>query len=152
MDKYKAILIKLVKEDYIYVIFLLAFVSMFGSLYFQFILNLPPCNLCYVQRYFMYPMAAVSVLLILFKKKINPLLWLILSVPGLLVALYHVYIQSTGTPNTLSFVPCNPDIPCELIDLKLFGFLTIPMMSLISFVFITALVIAAWYLNRKKSN
>src|SRR6187551_1513224 len=100
MEKYKARIIDFVKEDYIYLIFLISFAAMFGSLYFQFILNLPPCSLCYVQRYFMYPLAIISMILILFKKKINSLFFLILSVPGLLVGIYHVYIQSVGTPNT----------------------------------------------------
>ena len=152
MGKYKTKFIDFIENDYIYLIFLISFVSVFGSLYFQFILNLPPCNLCYVQRYFMYPLLPISMLLILFKKKINSLYFLILSIPGLLVGLYHVYIQSVGVPNTLSFVPCDEHIPCELIDLKLFGFLTIPMMSMLAFVFITVLVLLSFYLSKKDRN
>lgn len=145
-------IINFVKEDYIYLIFLIAFAAMFGSLYFQFILNLPPCSLCYIQRYFMYPLAIISLILIFFKKKINSLFFLILSVPGLLVGIYHVYIQAVGTPNTLSFAPCTTDVPCEVIDIKLFGFLTIPMLSMMAFAFITILVIVSWYLKRSKTN
>jgi len=151
MEKYKTKLVELVRDNYVYLIFLIAFAAMFGSLYFQFILNLPPCSLCYVQRYFMYPLAIITMFLILFKKRINSLFFLILSVPGLLVAIYHVYIQSVGVPNTLSFAPCTADVPCEVIDTKLFGFLTIPMLSALAFLFVTVLVIVAWYLNKKKS-
>ncbi|MFS8131250.1 MAG: disulfide bond formation protein B [Candidatus Dojkabacteria bacterium] len=152
MNEYKAKALKILKDDYIYLLFLIGFASMFGSLYFQFILNLPPCALCYVQRYFHYPIAIISMILILFKKKINSLFFLILSVPGLLVAIYHVYIQSVGVPNTLSFAPCTIEVPCEVIDIKLLGFITIPMLSVLAFATITLIVIVSWYLNKKKSN
>ncbi|MEO6728805.1 MAG: disulfide bond formation protein B [Candidatus Dojkabacteria bacterium] len=152
MQEYKAKALKFLKEDYIYFLFLIAFASMFGSLYFQFILNLPPCSLCYVQRYFMYPIAIISMVLILIKKKVNSLFFLILSVPGLLVGIYHVYIQSVGVPNTLSFAPCTLDIPCEIPDIKILGFITIPMLSALAFATITVIVILSWWLNKKKSN
>ncbi|MEP7103336.1 MAG: disulfide bond formation protein B [Candidatus Dojkabacteria bacterium] len=150
MQNYKTKLINFIKDDYLVIIFLLSFASVAGSLYFQFFLNLPPCNLCYVQRYFMYPLLPIAALLILFKKKINSPWFLILSVPGILVAIYHVYIQSTGTPN-ISFIPCSEALPCEVIDIKLFGFLTIPMMSLMAFAGITVLVILSWWLSRKSN-
>ncbi len=150
MEKYRTKVIDFIKNDYIYLIFLISFVSVFGSLFFQFYLNLPPCSLCYVQRYFMYPMLPIAIVLILLKKKINSLFFLLLSVPGFLVGIYQVYIQSVGIPNTLSFAPCTADVPCEVIDIKFFGFLTIPMLSALAFLFVSVFVIVSWYLNKKK--
>ncbi len=100
----------------------------------------------------MYPLLPITAVLIFLKKKVNPLIFLISSIPGLLVGLYHVYIQSAGVPNSISFLPCTSAIPCEVVDIRLFGFLTIPMLSAVGFFAVTVLVVVAWYLTKKRSN
>jgi disulfide bond formation protein DsbB len=136
-------------ENYIYIIFIVSAVSMFGSLFFQFILNLPPCSLCIDQRYFMYPLVPITVLLILFKKKINPIFFLISSIPGMAIATYHVYLQSTGAPLSDLFIPCNPQVPCNTVDYTLFGIITIPQLSWMAFCLITIIAMVGGYLYWK---
>lgn len=128
-------------------IFFVAFGSMFGSLFFQYYLNLPPCALCIVQRYFMYPMAFIAAYGVVFKKKLYPV-YLVLSVLGGLVATYHVYIEQTGVPSSLG--ACSLGQSCNDIVLELFGFLTIPMMSLGAFVAIIVVSIIGIRNSRKE--
>ncbi len=128
-------------------IFLIAFASMMGSLTFQYVYNLPPCALCIVQRYFMYPIAFIAAAAVVFKKKLYPF-YLILSIVGGAVAAYHVYIEQTGVPSALG--ACSQGQSCNEIVLELFGFLTIPMMSLASFIAIIVISIVGIMKNRKK--
>lgn len=71
-----------------------------------------------------------------------------MTIPGMLIAAYHVYIQSTGTENILG--NCTTDVPCNVIDYQLGGVFTIPMLSLIAFASINVILIIAFILNRKE--
>src|SRR5882672_7048743 len=67
-----------------------------------------------------------------------------LTVLGALIALYHYLIQMI--PALAPFTPCRADaggVSCENIDWQLFGFITFPLLSLIAFVLITALLIVS---------
>lgn len=129
-------------------IFFIAFSAMMGSLIFQYVYNLPPCALCITQRYFMYPIAFIAAVGILLRKKLYPL-YLILGTMGGLVASYHVYIEQTGVPSALG--ACSLGQSCNEIVLELFGFLTIPMMSLGAFVAIIVISLEGIIQNKKKA-
>jgi disulfide bond formation protein DsbB len=121
-------------------IFFIAFGAMFGSLFFQYYLNLPPCALCIVQRYFMYPIAFIAAFGVVFRKRLYPV-YLALSILGGLIAAYHVYIEQSGVPST--FGACTQGQSCNDIVLELFGFLTIPMMSLMAFIAIAVISVVS---------
>ncbi len=84
----------------------------------------------------MYPIAFIAAVGILLRKKLYPL-YLILASIGGVIATYHVYIEQTGTPSALG--ACSQGQSCNEIVLELFGFLTIPMMSLGAFVVIVVI-------------
>ena len=111
--------------------FLVALVSTLGSLYFSELQGLAPCLLCWYQRIFMYPLVFIVIIGILTKdrsvtKYILPLVGI-----GGLIAMLHVYIQTFPT----SFIACTfNDVSCSDNYFTYFGFVTIPVMSLVSFV------------------
>jgi disulfide bond formation protein DsbB len=139
--------IKTIKDQYIYFVFIFSFFATAGSLGFEFIINLPPCSLCIYQRIFMYPLLALTTLTILFKKKLSIILIFLMTIPGMFLAAYHVYVQTTGTKILIG--DCTPAVPCNVIDYQLFGFLTIPMMSFLAFTSINIILVLAFYWNRK---
>lgn len=114
--------------------FLVTIGAMFGSLYFSEIAKYPPCDLCWYQRILMYPQV-VLIGLALMKKNRDVIMQVrILSGLGLIIALYHVYLQSGGT----ALVPCSATgslaVPCGVKNFQEFGFVTIPVMALTGYV------------------
>ena len=123
----------------VFICWIIASVSALGSLFFSEVMDLPPCSLCWYQRAFMFPL--VIVLLVgLFpvdKRIFNYSFPLALAGWGF--AVYHYLLYSGIIPEDLQ--PCSQGVSCSETYLDLFGFLTIPMLSLISFSTILVLLL-----------
>jgi disulfide bond formation protein DsbB len=115
----------------VFICWLVASVSTLGSLFFSEIMELAPCSLCWYQRIFMFPL--VIILLIgLFPFDTNIIKYALpLAIIGWGFAFYHYLLYSGIIPESIQ--PCSQGVSCSETYLDLFGFLTIPMLSLISF-------------------
>lgn len=123
--------------------FLIALSAMLGSLFFQFVMGLFPCELCWFQRIFMYPLPFIIGVSIL--KKEDPFFYGIpLCLIGSLLAIYQSGTQFLSIAST-----CSAGTDCSQILIAPFGYITIPVMSLTAFVAVAVLL----YLGRsnKKS-
>jgi len=105
----------------------------FGSLYFSEIAGFAPCTLCWYQRIFMYPQLLLITLALIKKdRSIAPYLFSLTGI-GLLVALYQLLLPYLPF-NTVS---CSTTaVSCTIEYVSYFGFITIPLMSFISFVLV----------------
>ena len=117
--------------------YLLALAGMVGSLFYSEVALFTPCVLCWYQRIFVY--ASVFILglaLYLGDRAVIPYAK-ILSVVGGFVALYHVSLPFF--PHTTT--TCSPasSVSCSETYFTTFGYVTIPIISLTSF-------IATWFL------
>jgi disulfide bond formation protein DsbB len=128
-------LINFAKSYLLYIVLVAALISMMGSLFFSEILKLPLCSLCWYQRIAMFPLVAILTVGTLRQDKGLHLYVLPLSIFGMLVAFYHTLIQY-GLINE-AITPCSLGISCSTKYLNLFGFITIPLLSLLSFSLIT---------------
>jgi disulfide bond formation protein DsbB len=127
--------------NFVFLCWLVATVSTLGSLFFSEVMELPPCVLCWYQRIFMFPLAIVLTIgLFPFDKNIVRYA-LPLAAIGWAVALYHYLLYSGFIPENLQ--PCSQDVPCSKINLELFGFITIPLLSLFSFSIVVVLLMIA---------
>lgn len=131
-----------------YAVFVVALFSTLGSLYASEILKLTPCTLCWYQRIAIYPIVAIAVVGILLKDKNLPRYVLPFSIAGLLIAIYHNLLVWNIIPEATA--PCVVGIPCNVQELVLFGFITIPFLSLLAFAFITFCMILYVRLNNPK--
>jgi len=130
----------------IFICWIVASVSTLGSLFFSEIMELAPCALCWYQRVFMFPLVIILLLgLFPFDKSIIKYA-LPLAIAGWGFAFYHYLLYSGFIPESIQ--PCSQGVSCSETYLDLFGFLTIPMLSLISF---SALVTLLLILKRKLS-
>ena len=116
---------------FLFAAWLVAAVSTLGALFLSEIMQVAPCVLCWYQRAFMFPLVLVLAagLFPLDGKVVryaSPL-----AAAGWLVALFHLLLTKGVIPETLA--PCTQGIPCSRIDVEWFGFLTLPMLSLLSF-------------------
>ena len=62
-----------------------------------------------------------------------------LALCGLAVALYHTLLQVGIIPE--SAAPCRQGVPCTDVSVNLFGFLSIPMLSLLVFSAVAGLLL-----------
>jgi len=122
----------------IFICWIIASVSTLGSLFFSEIMEFPPCALCWYQRIFMFPLVIILLVgLFPFDKSIIKYA-LPLALAGWGFAFYHYLLYSGFIPKSLQ--PCSQGVSCSESYLDLFGFLTIPMLSLISFSTLVALL------------
>lgn len=120
--------------------FVVAAVSMAGSLYFSEVANFVPCKLCWYQRIAMYPLVPVLGLAAWRRDTNIRIYGIALAGIGAVISSYHVVLERY--PSLESGV-CDPNNPCTLIWIRRFGYLTIPTMALSAFAAIVALLVIA---------
>ncbi len=124
---------------------LVATISTLGSLFFSEVMELPPCSLCWYQRIFMFPLPVVLFMGLMptegrsFDARAVRYA-LPLAIPGWLIALYHLGLQSGVIPEAAA--PCTQGVSCTDVTMQLFGFLSIPMLSFLSFTIMIGLMLA----------
>jgi disulfide bond formation protein DsbB len=117
---------------------LVAAVSTLASLFFSEIMELPACVLCWYQRVFMFPLVVV-LLVGLFPFDTNSIRYALpLAMIGWGFAFYHFLVYSGIIPEDLQ--PCSEGVSCTETYLDWFGFISIPLLSLLSFSIIIALL------------
>ena len=127
-------------KNYTVLIFLITFAAVVGSLYFSDVLLIEPCYLCWWQRVFQYSLFAITLASLVFKIRLQKLHVLALAVPGFLFALYHYLLQTFGLFK--EFSACTSAAkPCDVVDVKYFGFITIPFLSLLALTTIILIVL-----------
>lgn len=124
---------------------LVAMISTLGSLFFSEVMELPPCSLCWYQRIFMFPLPVVLFVGLMPDGEqsfdVRAVRYALpLAIVGWLIALYHLGLQSGIIPE--SAAPCTQGISCTDVSLQLFGILSIPMLSFLSFTIMIGLMLA----------
>jgi|SRR5579872_1600979 len=132
-----------VKKHILYIAWAVALAATLGSLYFSNILHFAPCVLCWYQRIFMYPLVLIIGIEILRKDKMIDVYVLPMAMIGFAISVYHNLLVWNIIPE--SAAPCTIGVPCTTKFVDYFGFITIPFLSLISFLFI----IIAMFIYRK---
>jgi disulfide bond formation protein DsbB len=129
----------------LFLCWLLATVSTLGSLFFSNVMDFAPCILCWYQRIFLFPLVIVLAMG-LFPFDIKVVRYALpLAIAGWLTALYHNLLYSGIIPESIQ--PCSQGVSCTEKYIDLFGFITIPMLSALSFSTIILLLIILKILN-----
>ena len=122
------------RAGFAYLAFAQALVATLGSLYFSEVAQFLPCNLCWYQRIFMYPLVFVLGAGILTKDPKLTRYVLPLSLTGFAISFYHVLTQY----NILApSAECVAGISCTTRWLNWAGFIEIPLLAFIAFGVIT---------------
>jgi disulfide bond formation protein DsbB len=122
-------------ESFLFFSWIASFIATLGSLFFSEVLQYIPCELCWFQRIFMYPL--VIILGIAYSKKdvhISKYV-LPLSLIGGSISFYHYLIQKVPSLGENS-ISCGV-IPCTGEYINWLGFITIPFLALTAFTIIT---------------
>jgi disulfide bond formation protein DsbB len=128
--------------------FLIAFGSMALSLFYSNVIGFPPCELCWVQRIFLYPQVLLFGMELYKKDKTMLDHSMALAICGALVSMYHVYIEHGGS-SALGCATGGADtISCATRYVYEFGYVSIPVMALTASLFIILLVVNYKYMSR----
>ena len=123
----------------LFLCWLLASVSTMGSIFFSHVMAFAPCVLCWYQRICLFPLVIILAAgLFPFDKSVVKYA-LPLAIAGWLTAFYHNLLYAGIIPESIQ--PCSQGVSCTEEYIDLFGFLTIPMLSLLSFSTIIILLI-----------
>lgn len=130
---------KFIQKNGLFIAFLVALGASLGSLFYSNIAGFPPCDLCWYQRIFMYPQAIILGLGIWIRDYKIKIYAMVLSVIGALIAAYQVILQFQVSDVLINLADCTTDITqpsCSAIEVLEFGYITLPVMSLIVFILI----------------
>ncbi len=141
---------KVLSKFSVHILTFLSLSAVVGSLVYSNVIGFPPCDLCWIQRIFMYPIPLLG-LTSLFRnykeknkeknqeKNKEALYFSIpLAVLGGMVALYHSYTNLGGG----SLLPCTAEGgACSKLYVLEYGYITIPFMALSLFVYILTIAI-----------
>ncbi|MEE2725620.1 MAG: disulfide bond formation protein B [Candidatus Latescibacterota bacterium] len=118
---------------------LIAFVSTLGSLFFSYVMEFAPCVLCWYQRICLFPLVLILARgLFPFDPKASKYA-LPLAGVGWCLAAYHSLLYAEWIPADMQ--PCTQGVSCTEVHIKLFGFLSIPYLSLIAFTLLSTILI-----------
>lgn len=129
--------------------FIITFSALLLTLFYSEVLHYAPCDLCWYQRVFLYPLPFLFALA-MYKKDMHVLAYVkLLSIFGAVIALYHhllqmgydIYTPCSGAPFAAS---------CAKPSFVEFGFVTFPLMSFALFTFLIALILITEYVHHKK--
>lgn len=131
----------------VFLAWLVAAAASLGALFLGEVMGMLPCVLCWYQRIFMFPLVFVLAAgLLPYDTKVIRYA-LPLAVVGLLIASFHALLVAGVIPENLT--PCTQGVPCSKVQIQWFGFLTIPMLSLLAFLAVNGLLICAHFNSSK---
>ena len=126
---------------------LVAAVSTLGALFFGEVMQLPPCVLCWYQRICMFPLVLILPAgLFPYDPKVIRYALLLAAIGGSIAA-FHMLVVAGVTPESIQ--PCTQGVPCSEKVIEWFGFVTIPLLSVVAFAAIIALLVLAFIRSPK---
>ena len=127
----------------VFACWLVAATSTLGALFLGEVMGVTPCVLCWYQRIFIFPLVFILAAgLIPFDPKIVRYA-LPLAAAGWLVAVFHLLLAAGVIPESIT--PCSQGVPCSQEQIEWFGFVTIPLLSVVAFSIINSLLVATYF-------
>jgi disulfide bond formation protein DsbB len=113
-----------------------------GSLFFSEIAHFVPCELCWFQRIFMYPLAIVTLLAAIANDHRIARYLLPLPVIGAGMAVYHILVEERVVEQTNACLVSAPG-GCAVKWVDELGYVTIPVLALTGFILAFAFLLLA---------
>jgi disulfide bond formation protein DsbB len=119
---------------------IVAALATLGSLYLSQIAGLTPCEFCWFQRICMYPLSLLlGIAAFRGEVGIAKRYFMPIAIVGAGLAIYHYQLEHiAGEPTA-----CSVQVPCNSAAFNIFGFISVPFLSLAAFALITTLLLLA---------
>jgi disulfide bond formation protein DsbB len=109
-----------------------------GSLYFSEVANYTPCTLCWYQRIAMYPLVLILGIAAVRRDTGVRIYAIPVALVGATIAAYHYLLEWFPQIDTGA---CTVGIPCTQVWFREFGFVSLPLLALIAFGLVIALLL-----------
>lgn len=129
-----------------YAAWLVSIIATLGSLYFSEVKGFIPCELCWYQRIFMYPLTLILGVATFKNDAALKQIVLPMSITGGIISVFHYMEQKI--PGFGGIKPCASGVPCNSEYINWLGFITIPFLAMTAFTLIT-IVTLCWTNNKK---
>lgn len=108
-----------------------------AALVYSEVFGFVPCGFCWIERMFLFPQIFLLLVAIYCKDALVARYGIVLSITGLVIALYHHYLQMGGS----AFVRCPSagTVDCAKRIMFEFGFMTFPLLAAAGFALLSAL-------------
>jgi disulfide bond formation protein DsbB len=133
-------------QYFLYSAWVVSITATLVSLYFSDIRGFIPCELCWFQRIFMYPLTLILGVATFQNDSGLRKIILPMSIIGGTISILHYLEQKVE--GFAGIKPCASGVPCNSEYINWFGFITIPFLALMAFVLITIFTI----LSRDKNS
>lgn len=110
---------------------LVAFAATAGALFIGEIMLMVPCQLCWYQRIFMFPLALILGMACFSEDRRGAVYALPLALGGAAMAGYHTLLVAGVIPK--AWLPCNAGVSCADQQLEILNGIQIPWLSLAAF-------------------
>jgi len=133
--------------------FLVALGAVLLSLFYSEIVGFPPCELCWIQRIFLYPQLILFGMELYKKDRSIVDFSIVFAILGSLVSIYHVYVENGGSSSLgcAAITPTNANqVSCAVRYIYEFGYVTMPIMALTLSLFIITILLNYKYMARVK--
>jgi disulfide bond formation protein DsbB len=128
---------QLIRPNAVGMAFWIALLATMGSLYFSEVAHFEPCKLCWYQRIAMYPLVVLLGIAAVRRDDGIRLYAGALAAIGAVIATYHLALEWIPALDTGA---CGAGPACTIIWFRVFGFISLPMLALIAFLFIITLL------------
>jgi disulfide bond formation protein DsbB len=119
---------------------IVAVLATFGSLFLQFAEQLNPCEFCWFQRICMYPLSLLlGIAAFRGDVQVARRYFIWLSLVGAGLAIYHYQLERVPGEPTV----CGTAVPCNIAVINIFGFISVPFLSMAAFLLISTLLLMA---------
>lgn len=137
-------LIQFLNQNYLYFGFLITSLATVGSLFLSEVMKLPPCDLCWYQRSFIYPQMVIFGIAMWKNDRSITRYVLPLSGIGILIGIYHNLLQLNPT-----VLPCTSSaVSCATKQIELYGFDVIPVLSVFAYATLVILTLLTRRFNK----
>ena len=131
----------------VFLAWVLATISTLGALFLGEVMGYTPCQFCWYQRIAMFPLVFVLAAgLFPFDPKVVRYA-LPLAIAGWLLAVFQMALIAGLIPESVT--PCQKGVPCSDLQVVWFGFISIPLLSVLAFSSIIALLFTAHFKGSK---
>lgn len=130
--------------------FLVALGGVLLSLFYSNVIGYPPCELCWIQRIFLYPQLILFGMELYKKDKSMVDFSIVFAVLGAITSIYHIYVENGGTAGLACADPSKGGVSCAVRYIYEFGYVTMPIMALTLSIFIIVILLNYKFISRMK--
>ncbi len=138
------------KKNAFYFGFLVSLGAVALSLFYSNVIGFPPCELCWINRIFIYPQLLLFGMELYKRDRTIVDFSIALALLSVITSLYHVYIERGGASVLPCAVPGANTVSCATRYVFEFSYVTIPIMALTLSLFILLLMVNYKYVSRNR--